>query len=92
MPHVGASAIVATFADPMAFCSGRDFAAWIGVVPRKTRPAASRSSGRSRIRATAMCGAFSSLALTRSCATASRTLKNIPGSRNCWRDDPKAEW
>ena len=86
---VGASAIVATVADPMAFRSGRDFAAWIGLVPRQElRPAASRSSGRSRNRATAMCGAFSSLALTRSCATPSRTLKNIPGSRNCWRDDP----
>ena len=21
-----------------------------------------------------------------------QNLKNIPGSRNCWRDDPKAEW
>ena len=74
MPRVGASAIVATVADPMAFCSGHDFAAWIGLVPApKTRPAASRSSGRSRNRATAMCGAFSSLALTRSCATAGRT-------------------
>ena len=84
---VGASAIVATVADPMAFRSGRDFAAWIGLVPRQDS-AASRSSGRSRNRATAMCGAFSSLALTRSCAAPSRTLKNIPGSRNCWRDDP----
>ena len=36
-----------------------------------------------------MYGAFSSLALTRSYATPSRTLKNIPGSRNCWRDDLK---
>src|ERR1700719_764208 len=32
---VGASAIVATIADPMAFRSGRDFAAWIGLVPRQ---------------------------------------------------------
>ena len=32
---VGASAIVATVADPMAFRSGRDFAAWIGLVPRQ---------------------------------------------------------
>ena len=32
---VGASAIVATVADPMAFRSGRDFAAWIGLVPKQ---------------------------------------------------------
>ena len=32
---VGASAIVATVTDPIAFRSGRDFAAWIGLVPRQ---------------------------------------------------------
>ena len=42
---LGASAIVATVQDPKAFRSGRDFAAWIGLVPRETRPAASRRFG-----------------------------------------------
>jgi transposase len=32
---IGASAIAATVADPKAFRSGRDFAAWIGLVPRQ---------------------------------------------------------
>src|SRR3974390_261422 len=32
---IGASAIAATVADPNAFQSGRDFAAWIGLVPRQ---------------------------------------------------------
>src|SRR5271168_990992 len=32
---LGATAIVATVADPMIFRSGRDFAAWIGLVPRQ---------------------------------------------------------
>jgi transposase len=32
---VGASAIAATVTDPKAFRSGRDFAAWIGLVPRQ---------------------------------------------------------
>jgi transposase len=32
---VGATAIAATVTDPMAFRSGRDFAAWIGLVPRQ---------------------------------------------------------
>jgi transposase len=32
---IGASAIAATVSDPMVFRSGRDFAAWIGLVPRQ---------------------------------------------------------
>src|SRR6202140_4749689 len=32
---LGATAIVATVADPKGFRSGRDFAAWIGLVPRQ---------------------------------------------------------
>ena len=32
---IGATAIVATIADPTVFRSGRDFAAWIGLVPRQ---------------------------------------------------------
>src|SRR5271166_3954151 len=32
---VGATAIVATVVDPKAFRSGRDLAAWIGLVPRQ---------------------------------------------------------
>jgi len=32
---IGASAIAATVTDPSAFRSGRDFAAWIGLVPRQ---------------------------------------------------------
>jgi transposase len=32
---IGATAIAATIVDPMVFRSGRDFAAWIGLVPRQ---------------------------------------------------------
>jgi transposase len=32
---IGASAITATVTDPNAFRSGRDFAAWVGLVPRQ---------------------------------------------------------
>ena len=32
---IGASAITATMTDPKSFRSGRDFAAWIGLVPRQ---------------------------------------------------------
>jgi transposase len=32
---IGATAIAATVPDPKIFRSGRDFAAWIGIVPRQ---------------------------------------------------------
>ena len=32
---IGATAIAATVSDPTVFRSGRDFAAWIGLVPRQ---------------------------------------------------------
>jgi transposase len=32
---IGATAIAATIVDPTVFRSGRDFAAWIGLVPRQ---------------------------------------------------------
>jgi len=32
---IGATAIAATVTDPAAFQSGRDFAAWVGLVPRQ---------------------------------------------------------
>src|ERR1700744_1057282 len=38
IPGIGpiiATAIVATVADPSIFCSGREFAAWLGLVPRQ---------------------------------------------------------
>ena len=55
---IGATAIAATAPDPKVFGSGRDFAAWIGLVPRETPLAANRSSGRSRNGAIAICDAF----------------------------------
>ena len=48
---LGASAITATAVDPTVFRSGRDFAAWIGLVPRQdstggsgSRPISSRAT------------------------------------------------
>src|SRR5437660_4085519 len=89
---IGATAIVATVADPTIFRSGRDFAAWIGLVPRQIQPGASRSSGRSPSRATATCGAFLSSGRSPCCGVPRRTQGNIPGSRNCWRDGPSRSW
>lgn len=49
---IGATAITATVTDASAFKSGREFAAWVGLVPRQSPPAASRSSAASRSKAT----------------------------------------
>src|SRR5438132_11365807 len=53
---------------------------------------ANRSLGRFRNRVIAICDAFWWSERLRSCGTRSRTLKNIPGSRNFWRDDPSRSW
>jgi transposase len=45
MGALGATAIVATAADPTVFRSARDFAARIGLVPRQDSTGASGSSG-----------------------------------------------
>jgi transposase len=42
---VGATAITATITDPKAFRSGRDFAAWIGLVPREDSTGGKRKLG-----------------------------------------------
>jgi transposase len=43
---VGATAIEATMTDPTAFRSGRDFAAWIGLVPRQDSTGGKQKLGR----------------------------------------------
>ncbi len=42
---IGATAIVATITDPTAFRSGRDFAAWVGLVPREDSTGGKRRLG-----------------------------------------------
>src|SRR5262245_8904893 len=42
---LGASAIIATATDPNAFRSGRDFAAWVGLVPRQDSTGGRRKLG-----------------------------------------------
>ena len=61
IPGVGpvtASAMMATIQDASAFASGREFAAFLGLTPRRTRPAAKRGSGASPRWATATCASF----------------------------------
>jgi transposase len=42
---VGATAIAATVTDPKVFRSGRDFAAWVGLVPREDSTGGKRKLG-----------------------------------------------
>ena len=42
---IGATAIAATVTDPKAFKSGREFAAWIGLVPRQNSSACACGDG-----------------------------------------------
>ena len=59
VPGVGpvlASAMVATVPDPTAFKSGRDLAAWIGLVPRQNSSGGKESWVASPNRATGICG------------------------------------
>jgi len=42
---IGATAIAATVTDPTAFRSGRDFAAWVGLVPREDSTGGKRRLG-----------------------------------------------
>ena len=63
VPGIGpiiSSAIVAAIGTGDAFSKGRDFAAWLGLVPRQIRLVAAPSSERSPSAAIATC-AFSSL-------------------------------
>ena len=53
---IAATAIAALAPPAETFAKGRDFAAWLGSRRSRTRPAASRSSARSRRWASARCG------------------------------------
>ena len=49
VPKIGpiiATAIAATVADPKTFCSGREFAAWLGLVPRQNSTGGKARLGR----------------------------------------------
>jgi transposase len=59
IPGIGpliATALVASIPNPQAFKSGRDLAAWIGLVPSRIRAAARTGSAASPSMGTATCG------------------------------------
>ena len=87
IPGIGpliASAITATVADPAAYRSGREFAAWLGLTPRQKSTGGKQRLGRitrkgdQYLRRLLIIGAQT--VLLRSNAAKA----NIPGSRACW--------
>lgn len=72
IPGVGpllASALVGTIADPRAFKTGRNLAAWIGLVPKQNSSGGKERLGGITSRATDTCARCLSSAPWRSCAT-----------------------
>ena len=61
---IGATAIASTVTDPSDFKSGRDFAAWIGLVPRQHSTGARSGSAASPNREIAISDGYSSSAAT----------------------------
>jgi transposase len=89
IPGVGpalATALVASIADPKSFRSGRDFSAWIGLVPKQHS-----SGGKPRLAASpnkviVICAACSLSERFLSSDTQRSTALSIGlGSRRCWR-------
>jgi len=88
-PGVGpmlATALVASVVDPRTFRSGRNFSAWIGLVPKQHS-----SGGKDRLGSISkqgdryLCAACSSPGHSPSFATPRSTERGIgPGSRRCW--------
>jgi transposase len=89
IPGVGpalATALVASVADPKAFRSGRNFSAWIGLVPKQHSSGGKTSSAVLASKATAICAAYSRLAHLPSFAMPRSMAPSIgPGLRHCWR-------
>jgi transposase len=55
---VGATAITATVTDPSAFKSGRELAAWIGLVPRQRSTGGEKRLGGISKQGDGICGDF----------------------------------
>src|SRR5262249_15631105 len=91
IPGVGpllATALVANVADPRAFRSGRNFSAWIGLVPKQHSSGARTGSAVSANKVIVIYAACLWPARSRSSAMRKPPAANIDhGSRHCWRGD-----
>ena len=89
IPGVGpalATALVASVADPRAFRSGRDFSAWIGLVPKQNS-----SGGKDKLGSISKQGDRYLRSLSQPVRSPSSAMRNFtarsidPGLRPCWR-------
>src|SRR5216117_3559675 len=81
---IGATAIASTVTDARDFKSGRDFAAWIGLVPRQHSTGARSDSAVSPSREIAIFDGCLSSVQQRLFDTPGSIRKSIPGSSGCW--------
>ena len=84
---LGATTIAAIVAGPKAFQSGRDFAAWIGIVPRQGSTGGKQKLGPITNRATNTSGASLLSEPILSCGERASSQRNIPGSLSFSRGD-----
>ncbi len=88
IPGVGpitATAIAAIAPPAETFAKGRDFAAWLGLVPKQASTGGKQKLARSREWGSERCGACSSSGRARSCSRrASAVRRPAHGSRACW--------
>jgi transposase len=85
IPGVGpltASAVIASVGDMRQFRSGRSFAAWLGLTRASTTAEPSAAQAGSQNRASAICAACWSSALSRNCAR-NVAANTTHGSSNC---------
>jgi transposase len=78
------TAVVATMTDPKAFKTGREFAAWIGLVPRQNSTGGKERLGSISSRAIATCDACSSSVRSLSSGAPARGRQVISGWLPCW--------
>src|SRR3974377_1385630 len=76
---IGASAIAATVADPNVFRSGRDFAAWIGLVPRQDSTGGKQKLGPISKQGDRYLRRILVVGRIPCCGGPGRTRRNIPG-------------
>jgi len=96
IPGVGpmtATALRAAVDDGSAFASARDLPAWLGLVPRQHRPAASRSCSGSVSGATLICVGSSSTARAQRWPHCPRSrTRPGDGCAVCWRGRTTTSW
>ena len=90
-PGVGpalATALIATVADPKSFRSGRNFSAWIGLVPKQHSSGGKYRLGSISKQGDRYCAACSWPVRSPSSAMPRSMAPNIDlGSQHCWRGD-----